>query len=78
MFRKIMFLMLLNIFFLTHLEDNLLHLLVRRLELSDEDKHHLSGVIVGIFSIHKRNQISNSFQEGSKTLRRQIIVKNIY
>lgn len=71
--------MLLNSFFLTHLEDNLLHLLIRRLELSDEDKHHFSGVIVGIFSIHQRNQVSNSFQKGSKTLKQhKNSVQNIY
>lgn len=51
-----------------YLEHNLLHLLVRGLELPDEDQHHLSGVIVGILSIHQWNEITNSFEESSQTL----------
>ena len=51
-----------------YLEYNLFHLLIRGLELSDEDQHHLSGVIVSILSIHQRNQVPNSFEESSQTL----------
>lgn len=36
----------------SYLQNNLLHLFIRGLELSDEDEHHLSGVVVCILSIH--------------------------
>lgn len=51
-----------------HLEHNLFHLLVRGLKLSDEDQHHLSGVVVCILSIHQWDEVTNSFEESSQTL----------
>lgn len=51
-----------------YLEHNLFHLLIRGLELSDENQHHFSGVVVCILSIHQWDQITNSFEESSQTL----------
>lgn len=51
-----------------YLEHNLFHLLVRGLKLSDEDQHHLSGVVVCILSIHQWDEVTNSFEESSQTL----------
>jgi hypothetical protein len=51
-----------------HLQDNLLHFLIRRLELSNEDQHDFSGVIVGVLSVHQGDEVTNGLQEGSKTL----------
>lgn len=51
-----------------YLEYNLFHLLIRGLELSDEDQHHLSGVVVSILGIHQWNKVPNSFEESSQTL----------
>lgn len=53
-----------------HLQHNLLHLLVGRLELPDQDQHHLPGVVVGVFSIHQWNQVTNCFEESSQTLKK--------
>ena len=50
------------------LEHNLLHLLIRALELSDEDQHHLSGVVVGREVVHQRDQVANGFEEGGQAL----------
>lgn len=55
-------------FRLPYLEYNLFHLLIRGLELSDEDQHHLSGVVVCVLSIHQWDQVANSFEESSQTL----------
>lgn len=52
----------------TYLQHDLLHLLVRRLELPDEDQHHLSCVVVGILGVHQWDQITDSFEERSQTL----------
>lgn len=63
--------MTLLIFYVTngfYLQNNLLHLFIRGLELSDEDEHHLSGVVVGILGIHQRDEVTNSFKESSQTL----------
>lgn len=54
-----------------HLEHNLFHLLIRGLELSDEDQHHLSGVVVRVLGIHQWDQVTNSFEESSQTLVRK-------
>lgn len=51
-----------------YLKYNLLHLLIRGLELSDEDQHHLPGVIVSVLSIHQWDQVTDSFQESCQTL----------
>lgn len=59
------------IFYVTngfYLQNNLLHLFIRGLELSDEDEHHLSGVVVSILGIHQRDEVTNSFEESSQTL----------
>lgn len=53
---------------LPYLEHNLFHLFVGRLELSDEDQHHLPGVVVGVLGIHQWDQVTNSFEESSQTL----------
>lgn len=53
-----------------HLQYNLFHLLIGRLELSDQDQHHLPCVVVGVFSIHQWNQVTDSFEESSKTLKK--------
>ena len=53
---------------LHHLQHDLLHLLVWRLELSDQDQHHLPGVVVGVLRVHQRDQITNSFEESCQTL----------
>lgn len=50
-----------------HLQYNLLHLFVWRLELSDEDQHHFSSIIVRVLSIHQRNEITDGFEEGRET-----------
>ena len=42
------------------LQYNFLHFLIRRLELTDQDQHHLTCVVVGILSIHQWDQIANS------------------
>ena len=38
---------------LHHLEHDFLHLLVRGLELADEDDHHLTSVVVGVHTVHQ-------------------------
>jgi len=45
-----------------NLEDDLFHLLVGRLELPDQDQHHLPRVVVGVLGVHQRDQISNSLR----------------
>lgn len=53
---------------LPHPQYDLLHLFIGGVEFSDEDQHHLSGVIAGILSIHERDQVADSFEESSQTL----------
>jgi hypothetical protein len=50
------------------LEHDLLHLLVGRLELSDEDQHHLAGVVVGVFGVHQRDEVADGLEERGQTL----------
>lgn len=57
---------------LSYLQYDFLHLFVGRLELSLQDEHHFPGVVVGILSVHERDQITNGLQEGSQTLRNTI------
>ena len=52
---------------LHHLQHDLLHLLIRGLELTDENQHHFSCVVVGIFSVHQRDEVTNGLQEGCQT-----------
>ena len=52
---------------LDHLEDDLLHLLVGRLELADEDQHHLARVIVGVLGVHQRDQVADGLQKRRQT-----------
>ena len=52
----------------SYLQHDLLHFFVRTLKLTDQDQHHFSGVVVGIFSIHEWYKIPNSLQKGSQTL----------
>ena len=52
----------------TNLQHNLLHFFVRTLKLTNQDQHHFSGVVVGIFGIHEWDKVANSLQKGSKTL----------
>ncbi|RUP50240.1 LOW QUALITY PROTEIN: hypothetical protein BC936DRAFT_139884 [Jimgerdemannia flammicorona] len=53
---------------LHHLEHNLLHLLIGRLELTDQDDHHLLGVIVGVLVVHQRNDIPDGLEERREPL----------
>ncbi len=53
---------------LDHLEDNLLHFFVGRLELADEDDHDFTRVVVGVLGVHERDQVADGFQEGGQTL----------
>ena len=53
---------------LDHLQHDLLHLLVRRLELSDEDEHHLPGVVVGVLSVHEGDEVADGLEEGGQAL----------
>ena len=48
---------------LHHLQHNFLHLLVRGLELSDEDQHDLTSVVVGILSVHKGDKVTDSLKQ---------------
>ena len=47
---------------LDDLENDLLHLFIRRQELSDENQHHLSCVVVSVVSVHQRNQVTNRLE----------------
>lgn len=51
-----------------YLQNNFLHFLIRRLKLSNKDQHDFSCVVVSILCIHQGYQVSNGFQESSKTL----------
>jgi len=53
---------------LHHFQHNLLHFFIGRLELSNEDQHYFSSIVVGIFSVHQRDEVADGFQESSKTL----------
>ena len=53
---------------LHHLQDNLLHLLIWRLEFTHQDDHDLSGVVVGVHGVHEGNNEANGLQEGSQHL----------
>ena len=44
---------------LDDLQNDLFHLLVWRLELTDQDQHHLTCIIVGVLGVHQRDQIAN-------------------
>ena len=44
---------------LHHLQNDLLHLLVGRLELTDEDQHDLTRIVVCILGIHQWDQITD-------------------
>mmetsp|Transcript_8558 Transcript_8558/g.17750 ORF Transcript_8558/g.17750 Transcript_8558/m.17750 type:complete len:1008 (+) Transcript_8558:1222-4245(+) len=49
---------------LDHLEDDLLHLLVVRLELADEAAlHHLAGVVAGVHGVHERDDVPDRLEE---------------
>ena len=47
---------------LHNLQHNLLHLLVRRLELSDQDQHDLTSVVVGVLSVHEGDKVADSLK----------------
>ena len=51
-----------------NLQDNLFHFLIRRLELTDEDLHDLAGVVVRVFLVHERDDVSHGFEETGETL----------
>ena len=51
-----------------HLEDNLLHLLIGRLELPNQDDHHLPGVVVCIHGVHERDDEANGLEESRQHL----------
>ncbi len=53
---------------LRYLEHNLLHLLVGALELTYEDDHHFSCVVVGRLVVHQRDEVTNRLEERSQTL----------
>mmetsp|Transcript_45842 Transcript_45842/g.81937 ORF Transcript_45842/g.81937 Transcript_45842/m.81937 type:complete len:859 (-) Transcript_45842:1570-4146(-) len=53
---------------LHHLEHNLLHLLVRTLELTDQDVHHLTGVVVGVLGVHEGDDVPDGLEEGCEPL----------
>mmetsp|Transcript_26895 Transcript_26895/g.58347 ORF Transcript_26895/g.58347 Transcript_26895/m.58347 type:complete len:263 (-) Transcript_26895:1857-2645(-) len=53
---------------LDHLEHNLLHLLVGRLELADEDDHDLLGVVLGVLRLHQRDDEPDGLEEGRQHL----------
>ena len=53
---------------LDHFQHNFLHLFIWRLELSHEDQHHFSRVVVGILCVHEGNEVTNGLQEGGQTL----------
>mmetsp|Transcript_25028 Transcript_25028/g.71298 ORF Transcript_25028/g.71298 Transcript_25028/m.71298 type:complete len:651 (-) Transcript_25028:1818-3770(-) len=53
---------------LDHLEHNLLHLLIRRRKLSDQNDHHLSRVVVRVLGIHQWDDVTDSLQEGRQAL----------
>lgn len=53
---------------LHHLQDDLLHLLVGRLELPYEDEHHLAGVVVGVLGVHERDEVADGLEEGGQAL----------
>jgi len=53
-----------------YLEDDFLHFLVRRLELSDEDQHDFPGVVVGVLGVHQGDQVPDGLQERGQTLER--------
>ena len=52
----------------TCLQHNFLHFLIRRLELSNEDQHDFTSVVVGVLGVHERDEVTNGLQEGSQTL----------
>ena len=54
-----------------HFEHNLLHLLIGALELSNEDQHDLSGVVVGGQVVHQWYEVTDGLEEGGQTLHTQ-------
>eukprot|EP00962_Isochrysis_galbana_P056214 scaffold28112_cov112-Isochrysis_galbana.AAC.2 len=53
---------------LDHLEHNLLHLLVGRGELAQQDNHHLAGVVVCVLRVHERDDVADGLEEGGQPL----------
>lgn len=51
-----------------YLQDDFLHFFVRRLKLSYENKHDFTSIVIRVFGVHERNQITDSLQECSETL----------
>ena len=50
----------------TDLEDDLLHLLVRALELANQDDHDLARVVVRVVRVHQRDNEADRFEERSE------------
>ena len=50
-----------------YLEHDFLHFLVGRLELSYEDQHDFSCVVVSVLGVHERYEISDGLEEGGQT-----------
>mmetsp|Transcript_11357 Transcript_11357/g.20623 ORF Transcript_11357/g.20623 Transcript_11357/m.20623 type:complete len:664 (+) Transcript_11357:201-2192(+) len=53
---------------LDHLEHDLLHLLVGGLELADQDRHHLAGVVVRVVVLHEGDDVADGLEEGGEAL----------
>mmetsp|Transcript_43295 Transcript_43295/g.113771 ORF Transcript_43295/g.113771 Transcript_43295/m.113771 type:complete len:555 (-) Transcript_43295:926-2590(-) len=53
---------------LNDLEDNLLHLLVGRGELAQQDDHDLARVVVGVLGVHQRDDEADRLEEGRQPL----------
>ena len=51
---------------LDHLEHDLLHLVVGRLELAYEDEHDLARVVVGVLGVHERYEVADGLEEGGE------------
>mmetsp|Transcript_24317 Transcript_24317/g.61665 ORF Transcript_24317/g.61665 Transcript_24317/m.61665 type:complete len:665 (+) Transcript_24317:276-2270(+) len=50
------------------LQHNLLHLLIWRGELADQNDHDLSRVVVRVLRVHERDDVADGLQEGSQAL----------
>mmetsp|Transcript_241 Transcript_241/g.846 ORF Transcript_241/g.846 Transcript_241/m.846 type:complete len:825 (-) Transcript_241:710-3184(-) len=50
------------------LQDDLLHLLVGRRELTDQDDHDLAGVVVRVLGVHEGDDVADGLQEGGQAL----------
>mmetsp|Transcript_11483 Transcript_11483/g.22235 ORF Transcript_11483/g.22235 Transcript_11483/m.22235 type:complete len:601 (-) Transcript_11483:2097-3899(-) len=53
---------------LDHLEHDLLHLLVGRGELAQQDDHHLARVVVGVLGVHERDDVADRLEKGGEAL----------